>query len=65
MKFLKSILMSFCVLSLASCDLVVNLGSGGNNNSNSSSEGESSMVETIDLSLFENISVILVKKMQH
>ena len=54
MKFLKSILMSFCVLSLASCDLVVNPGSGGNNNSNSSSEGESSMVETIDLSLFEN-----------
>ena len=58
MKLLKSILMSFCVLSLASCDLVVNLGSGANNNSNLSSEGESSMVETIDLSLFENTKQI-------
>lgn len=46
MKLFKSLLMSFCILSLASCDFVIN--------SDSISTGGNSMVEKVDFSLFEN-----------
>ena len=48
MKFLKSLIVSCCMLSLVSCD-VIQMGS-----SNSEGSGGVNMLEKVELSLFEN-----------
>ena len=52
MKFLKSLIVSCCMLSLVSCD-VIQMGS-----SNSEGSGGVNMLEKVELSLFENAKQI-------